>query len=87
MVSTQENVNVAFHEKVLTVKGEKKPLELAESDKKHRTERVYGAFERSFRLPADAEEAEMRASYRDGVLSVEIPRSKPSEPQNVEIEA
>jgi len=83
----REDVNVAFHEKILTVKGEKKPREVAEGDKQHRAERLYGAFERSFRLPADAEEAEMRASFRDGVLSIEIPRIKPSEPQHVEIEA
>jgi HSP20 family protein len=83
----REDVNVAFHEKILTVKGEKKRCELAEDDKQHRAERLYGAFERSFRLPADAEESEMRASFRDGVLSIEIPRIKPSEPQHVEIEA
>ncbi|MBW2293571.1 MAG: Hsp20/alpha crystallin family protein [Deltaproteobacteria bacterium] len=83
----REDVNVAFHEKILTVKGEKKPHEVVDGDKQHRAERLYGAFERSFRLPADAEEDEMRASYRDGVLSIEIPRIKPSEPQHVEIEA
>jgi HSP20 family protein len=83
----REDVHVAFHEKILTVKGEKKPREAGESDKQHRAERRYGEFNRSFQLPLDAEEAEMRANYRDGVLSVEIPRIKPSEPQRVEIEA
>lgn len=83
----REDVNVAFHEKILTVKGEKKPRKVAEGDKRHRAERLYGAFERSFRLPEDADEDEMRASYRDGVLSIEIPRTRPSEPQRVEIEA
>lgn len=85
--TNQEDVSVAFHEHELTVKGEKKSRELQEGDVRQRTERRFGTFERSFRLPADAEEDRMRAQYRDGVLTVEIPRVAPSQPQNIAIES
>ena len=83
----REDVSVEFHEDKLTVKGEKKRRKLREGDVRHRTEQHYGTFERSFRLPADVEEDKMRAHYRDGVLSIEIPRLTPSQPQSVEIES
>jgi len=83
----REDVSVEFHENKLTVKGEKKRRELEEGDVRHRTEQHFGNFERSFRLPDDAVEDKMRAHYRDGVLSIEIPRLAPSQPQSVEIES
>ena len=83
----REDVSVEFHENKLTVKGEKKRREIEEGDVRHRTEQHFGNFERSFRLPDDAVEDKMRAHYRDGVLSIEIPRLAPSQPQSVEIES
>lgn len=83
----REDVSVEFHENRLTIKGEKKRRELQEGDVRHRTEHTHGTFERSFRLPADAEQDKMRAQYRDGVLSIEIPRVAASKPQNVAIES
>lgn len=85
--TAREDVSVEFHENTLTVKGEKKRRELEEGDVRHRSEQRYGKFERSFRLPVDAEQEKMRAQYRDGVLSIEIPRLAPSRPQNVTIES
>ncbi|MFT5696820.1 MAG: HSP20 family protein [Myxococcota bacterium] len=82
----REDVSVTFHENVLTVKGEKKRPEIVEGDQFPRAERRFGSFERSFRLPEDAEHEQMRANYRDGVLSIEIPKLAPSAPQEIEIE-
>lgn len=82
----REDVSVTFHENVLTVKGEKKRPEIVEGDEVPRAERSFGSFERSFRFPEDAEHEQMRANYRDGVLSIEIPKLAPSAPLEIKIE-
>ena len=72
-----ENIDVSVHDGNLTIKGEKK----FERQEKGRTyffsEREYGAFERSFRLPADAQPGDITADFKDGVLTVKVPKAGP----------
>lgn len=67
-----EDVDVTVHENNLTVKGEKQ----ARRDEQGRTyffsERIYGAFQRSFRLPADTDPDKIAADFKDGVLTIRI---------------
>ncbi len=79
------NVEVKVEDRVLTVSGEKKE-EHAEGEQKHVAERVYGRFLRRLSLPDDADEAAIRASFKNGVLTVEIPRTAPAKPQARSIE-
>ncbi len=62
---------------VLSVKGEKRTSREEQGETWFFSERQYGAFSRSFRLPADADEAAVRADLKDGVLSIVVPRQKP----------
>ena len=80
-----EDVSVKVEEGVLTVSGEKKE-EKIEGEKKHVAERVYGRFLRRLSLPGDADADNIRASFKDGVLTVEIPRKEPEKPQARSIE-
>ena len=68
------NVGVNFSEGRLTITGEKK--EEKEEDRKgvHVSERRYGCFQRTFRVPEDVDAEKIDASFRDGVLSVILPR-------------
>jgi HSP20 family protein len=72
-----EDIDVSVHEGHLTIKGEKR----SEREEKGRTyffsEREYGAFERSFRLPTDAQSDKVTADFRDGVLTVTVPKVGP----------
>ncbi|WP_298727313.1 Hsp20/alpha crystallin family protein [uncultured Ferrovibrio sp.] len=71
-----KDVQVSVANGVLTLKGEKK-AEKEEKDKNYiRVERSYGRFERSFSLPADADEAKITASSKDGVLTIVIPKKE-----------
>ena len=60
-----------------TIKGEKR----SEREEKGRTyffsEREYGAFQRSFRLPEDAQADDVTADFKDGVLTVKVPKAGP----------
>ncbi len=70
----KEDVKVLFDEGVLTVKGERKVEKEVKGEKVHRTERYYGAFERSFVLPDDVDPKLIKAESKDGVLVVHMPK-------------
>jgi HSP20 family protein len=74
---SSENIDVSVHDGSLTIKGEKR----FEREEKGRTyffsEREYGAFERSFRLPADAQADDITADFKNGVLTVKVPKVGP----------
>jgi HSP20 family protein len=81
----REDVTVESHEGMLSIKGEKKSERNEEDEHHHYVERRYGSFSRSFRLPSDAAEGEVKASFRDGVLTVEIPKVEQRQPKAVSI--
>jgi HSP20 family protein len=70
----KEEVKVLVDAGVLTVKGERKVEKEVKGEKVHRTERFYGAFERSFVLPEDVDAKLIKAESRDGVLMLHLPR-------------
>ncbi|HVW22092.1 MAG TPA: Hsp20/alpha crystallin family protein [Opitutaceae bacterium] len=70
----KENVKVTVEDGVLTLAGERK-LEKEEKNKKyHRIEREYGAFARSFTLPAGTSGERVAADFKDGLLQVHLPK-------------
>ena len=71
----KEEVKVLVEEGVLTVKGERKVEKEVKGEKLHRTERFYGAFERSFVLPEDVDPKLIKAESKDGVLTIHMPKS------------
>ena len=81
----REDVSVEVHERILTIKGSKeRGSEEPKADQYH-LERKFGSFERRFRLPEDAKNDGIQAAYRDGILSVEVPKREESKPTNVAI--
>jgi len=73
------NVDVSVHDHMLTLKGEKK----SEHEEKGKTyffsERKYGSFQRSFRLPPDVSEDDISVDFKDGVLTLRVPERGPAE--------
>ena len=70
----KEDVKVLFDDGVLTVTGERKVEKEVKGEIAHRTERYFGAFERSFVLPDEIDPTLIRAEARDGVLVVHMPK-------------
>jgi HSP20 family protein len=71
----QKDVSVTLDGGVLTIKGEREH-EKEEKDKRyHRVERTYGAFCRSMRLPAGVDASKTTASFKDGLLTITLPKA------------
>lgn len=70
----EEDVEVVLRDDMLTVKGEKKSEFKEQRENYHLSERRYGAFERTFRLPESAEADKISAAFEDGVLTVTVPK-------------
>jgi HSP20 family protein len=81
----EDDIHVSSQDGVLTVKGEKKTAREQEGETWYFSERRFGAFSRSFRLPADADAAGITASMKDGVLSVSVPRKAAVPPAQTRI--
>lgn len=65
----EKNIQLTIAHGVLTIHVERQE----EAQTRHRTEFRYGAFERSIRLPANADETTVKAHYRNGILEVTVP--------------
>ena len=82
----KEDVEVAVHDGVITVKGERRLEQVEESEQQHRVESCYGSFSRSFSLPADANEDAITAESKDGLLTVRIPKTELQQPKAINIQ-
>lgn len=81
----REDIKVTFENNVLTIEGERQMQREAKDEQFHRVERGYGAFRRSFTLPASVDAAKVSASYTDGVLAVRMPRREETRPRTIEV--
>lgn len=81
----KEDVKVTVENGVLTISGERK-FEKEEKNKKyHRVERGYGTFMRSFTLPEDADPSKVKAGFKNGLLTVQVPKSEHAKPKQIEV--
>lgn len=71
----------------LSVSGERKPMELGEDAHLTRRERLNGRFERQFTLPDSSDIDSIRATSRDGILEVRIPKLAEVQPRKIAVEA
>lgn len=79
----KEEVSITVDEGVLTLSGERR---IEESDeKRHRSERYYGQFQRSFALPSDVSADKIDADYKDGVLCIHLPRTEQKKSKAIEV--
>jgi HSP20 family protein len=81
----KEDVTVELHEDVLTIRGEKRSEREEKKDRPHWVERSYGSFCRSFTLPPTAVAEELKASFQDGVLTIEIPKKEAAKARQIAI--
>lgn len=80
----QEDIQIEFENGLLTIRGERK-LEKSEGTTWHRVERVYGNFSRSFTLPRTVDPERIAASYREGILEIDVPKKEEAKPKNIRI--
>ena len=82
----KKDIQVAVHDGVITIKGERRLERRDDTEKHHRIESFYGTFERSFSLPADVDESRIQADSKDGVLTVRLPKTEARKPRPIEVQ-
>lgn len=81
-----EDVDVSVHDNSITIRGEKQSKRQETGRTYFFCEREYGAFQRTFRLPPDAEKDGIEAEFKDGVLSLRIAKRAPNKPEGRKVE-
>jgi len=81
----KEEVKISVDNGVLSIQGERKQEKEEKGKKFHRIERYYGSFTRSFTLPDNVDETKIEASFRDGMLNLQIPKSEKSKPKSIDV--
>ncbi len=83
---TKDDFELSIENYILTLKGERKFEKKAEEANYHRVERSYGKFVRTFTLPSTVDVDKVKADFKDGVLSVSLPRKEETRPRQIKIE-
>lgn len=81
----EKDIDVTVQEGMITVKGEKSSSREDKGDTWFFSERQYGAFSRTFRVPADAQADKVEADLKDGVLTLSIPKKAPQEAKSTKV--
>lgn len=81
-----KDIEVGLMGTVLTIKGEKKEEKEEKARNVHTVERSFGSFSRSFRLPTDVVEDKVEAVYKDGVLTMKLPKAESAKKKSIKID-
>jgi len=82
----RDQISVEVKDGVLTLRGERKFERDVKEESYHRVERAYGSFLRSFSLPVSVDQDKVKATFRDGVLEVELPKKEQAKPKQVKVD-
>jgi HSP20 family protein len=81
----EKELDVRLENNTLTIRGERKFEQKVKEGSYLRTERTYGSFSRSFSLPNTVNTETIKAEYKNGVLTVELPKRAESKPRQVKV--
>jgi HSP20 family protein len=82
----EKNVEVKYADGTLTIKGEKKDEKEEKKENYYLSERNYGAFQRSFRVPDGVDASKIEASFKNGVLTLTLPKTQEAQKEEKRIE-
>jgi HSP20 family protein len=81
----KEDIEISLHDGTLLVSGERKREEKSKAGESYREERFYGKFHRSIALPKPVAADQVKAAYKDGVLTVTLPKTEEVKPKQIEV--
>ena len=82
---TKDDVSIEVKENILTLKGERIEIKEVNEEKYYRKERSFGKFYRAFTLPSAINPENIKATFKDGVFEIEIPKPEEQKPKNIQI--
>ncbi|MCX8117085.1 MAG: Hsp20/alpha crystallin family protein [Desulfobacterota bacterium] len=83
---SQSDIDVKVEENMLIIQGERRLIKENPEERYVQIERPYGQFQRTFALPKAINQEEIKASYKDGVLRISLPKKKEVQPKQITIE-
>ncbi len=83
----QEEIEVSIHDNILTLRGERKPDAKVKEESYHWRERFTGPFHRTLSLSAVVDTGGVKATYREGVLEIRLPKKEEARPRTIKVEA
>ena len=81
----REDIEVSLHDGALMISGERKSETKQEGAEVYRSERFVGRFQRTVTLPSPVAAEKVKASYKDGVLTVTLPKTEESKPKQIDV--
>lgn len=81
----REDIEVSLQDGALVISGERKLEKVEEGVEVHRQERYYGKFQRALTLPEPVAADKVQAEYKDGVLTVTLPKSEEARPKKIDV--
>lgn len=81
----KEDIEVSLHQNTLSISGERKHEESHKDHEMYRSERFFGRFQRSVTLPTAVAADKVKASYKDGVLTITLPKSEEAKPRHIDV--
>jgi HSP20 family protein len=80
-----QDIQITLENNILRLSGERKFERDEKKENFHRIERAYGSFTRSFGLPSQVDADRVQASFKDGVLTITVPKAEQARPRKIEI--
>lgn len=81
----QEEIDIEMNNEILSIKGERKFEDEQRRDKYVRVERQYGVFQRSFTIGIPIEADKIKATYKNGILELTLPKAEATKPRKVQV--
>ncbi|MBU1086803.1 MAG: Hsp20/alpha crystallin family protein [Candidatus Omnitrophica bacterium] len=82
----KDEIEISVQDNNLIIKGEKKKEHEVKEENYYKTERFYGSFYRTIQLPALVDDAKVEAQYKDGVLSLTLPKREDAKPKQIKVQ-
>ncbi len=83
----KEDIDVSWHDGVLSISGERKAQEKFADGETHRNERFVGRFHRALTLPIRVSPEKTSATYQDGILTITLPKAEEAKPKQIQVHA
>jgi HSP20 family protein len=81
----KEDIDISLHEGCLSISGERKSEKEHKDAEVYRSERFVGRFQRTVSLPSAVDAEKVKASYKDGVLTITLPKTEEAKPKHIDV--
>src|SRR5690348_10908381 len=81
----KEDIDLSLHNGSLSISGERKADEQFKDAEVYRAERFFGRFQRTITLPTTVAVDKIKAQYKDGILSVTLPKAEEAKPKHIDV--